>query len=276
LTHIKIFSLKLIIIKQLKFDPLILLQNFKVLNSLYRMPYTKYHFKTYCYWPTNPKKIIEFIGGSYLASKPDLTYKRFIESLVKNNYAVHAYEYTPKFDHQKLAIDAWKDFKNCRKYLLKRLGSSIPSLRIGHSLGCKLHLISPDGGRNCEKFISISFNNFSARKSIPLLKKISQKLEFNSEFSPSPDRTLKIIENTYNQKNNLLIKFNSDELDQTDKLLSCLKARKEDNSKGIMLRGTHTIIASAGLRENFLGNWADDNFKRNTIKLISNLIDDQD
>ena len=73
-----------------------------------------------------------------------------------------------------------------------------------------------------------------------------------------------------------LKKFNSDELDQTDKLFSCLKARKEDNSKGVMLKGTHTIIASAGLRENFLGDWADDEFKRNTIKKISNLIDESD
>ena len=62
-------------------------------------------------------------------------------------------------------------------------------------------------------------------------------------------------------------------MDQTDKLLSCLRARKEDKSKGIKLKGTHTIIASAGLRENFLGDWADDDFKRNTIKQISNLID---
>ena len=237
------------------------------------MPFTKYQFNNYCYWPSNPKKIIEFIGGSYLASKPDLTYKRFIESLIDKNYAVHAYKYNPQFDHQELALRAWKDFKICRRLLSKRLGSSIPSVRVGHSLGCKLHLISPDGGRNCEKFISISFNNFSAKKSIPLLRQISQKFEFNSEFSPSPDRTLRIIENTYNQKNNFLIKFNSDELDQTDKLLSCLKARKEDNSKGIRLKGTHTIIASAGLRENFLGDWADDNFKRYTIKQISNLID---
>ena len=72
----------------------------------------------------------------------------------------------------------------------------------------------------------------------------------------------------------MLIKFNSDDLDQTDKLLSCLKARKEDNSKGIILKGTHTIIASAGLRENLLGDWADDDFKKNTIKKISNLIED--
>ena len=108
------------------------------------------------------------------------------------------------------------------------------------------------------------------------MKQIAQKLDFNSEFSPSPERTLRIIEKTYNQKNNFLIKFNADELDQTDKLLSCLKARKEDFSKGIMLKGTHTTIASAGLRENFLGDWADDDSKRKTIKKICSLIDETD
>ena len=43
-----------------------------------------------------------------------------------------------------------------------------------------------------------------------------------------------------------------------------------------MLRGTHTTIASAGLRENFLGDWADDDFKRKTIKRITSLIDASD
>ena len=69
---------------------------------------------------------------------------------LNKNYAVHAFKYTPQFDHQELSIKAWKDFKSCRKLLFKRLGSNIPSIRIGHSLGCKLHLISPDGGRSCE------------------------------------------------------------------------------------------------------------------------------
>ena len=81
------------------------------------MTFTKYQFNNYCYWPSNPKKIIEFIGGSYLASKPDLTYKRFIKSLIDKNYAVHAYKYTPQFDHQELAMRAWKDFKSCQRSL---------------------------------------------------------------------------------------------------------------------------------------------------------------
>ena len=233
----------------------------------------KSQFNNFCYWPSNPKKVIEFIGGSYLATKPDLAYKRFIESLYKKNYAVHAYTYFPQFDHHELSINAWKDFKKCRHILSQRLGREISSIRVGHSLGCKLHLISPDGGRNSEKFISISFNNFGAERAIPLLKKISKKLDFKSEFSPSPSKTLDIIKSSYIQKNNLLIKFDSDKLDQTDYLLDYLRRRREDNSQGILLKGTHTLIASAGLREDLLGKWADDNLKRNTIKRICDLID---
>jgi len=237
------------------------------------MTFTKFQFNNYCYWPSNPKKLIEFIGGSYLATKPNLTYKRFINNLIQKNYAIHAYQYIPKFDHQELSINAWKDFKICKKILFRRLNKEIPTLRIGHSLGCKLHLISPDGGRNCERFISISFNNFGANKSIPLLKKVSKNLDFRSEFTPSPNKTIEIIKNSYIQNNNLLIKFDSDNLDQTESLLSSLKERIKDNSKGILLKGNHTIIISAGLREDLFGKWADDTLKRNTLRKISDLID---
>jgi len=238
------------------------------------MYFTKFQFNTNCYWPSNPKKIIEFIGGSYLATRPDLAYKRFIENLLKKDYAVHAYRYIPQFDHHEISSNAWKDFKKCKKVLLNRINKELKTIRVGHSLGCKLHLISPDGGRNCEKFISISFNNFSANNSIPLLKNISQKFEFRSEFSPSPNRTLKIINNTYIQNKNLLIKFDADKLDQTNSLLTTLKLRENDKSKGLLIKGNHTLIASAGLREDLLGKWADDDFKRRTIERISHLIDD--
>ena len=238
------------------------------------MSFTKLQFNTYCYWPSNPKKIIEFIGGSYLAAKPDFSYRRFIENLVKRNYAVHAYRYIPQFDHQEISYKAWKDFKNCKKVLVKRLSKELQTIRVGHSLGCKLHLISPDGGRNCENFISISFNNFSANNSIPLLQNISKKLDFRSEFSPSPIRTLKIINNNYIQNKNLLIKFDSDKLDQTESLLSTLRFRENDNTKGLIMKGNHTLIASAGLREDLLGEWADDDLKRKKIEKISHLIDD--
>ena len=237
------------------------------------MPFTKFLHNSYCYWPAKPKKVIEFIGGSYLASKPNITYKRLIETFTKKNYAVHAYQYLPQFDHQELAIKAWKDLKNCKRTLVKRLNEEISTVRVGHSLGCKLHLISPDGGRNCEKFISISFNNFGANESIPFLKNLSKNFEFKSEFSPSPKKTLEIIEKTYIQNNNLLIKFDSDKLDQTDSLLSSLRKRNYDNTKGVLLKGNHTLVASAGLREDFLGKWADDDLKKRSIKKIIEMVD---
>ena len=40
------------------------------------------------------------------------------------------------------------------------------------------------------------------------------------------------------------------------------------------MRGNHTLIASAGLREDYLGEWADDKLKRNTIIKISKIIDE--
>ena len=106
------------------------------------MVFKTFQFNNCCFWPANPKKIIEFIGGSYLATNPEITYKRFIESLIRKNYAVHAYKYTPQFDHQDLSIKAWKDFKICKEKLSKKLNRNLSTIRIGHSLGCKLHLIT--------------------------------------------------------------------------------------------------------------------------------------
>ncbi len=85
------------------------------------MYFTKFQYNTNCYWPSNPKKIIEFIGGSYLATRPDFAYKRFIENLLKKNYAVHAYRYIPQFDHQEISSNAWKDFKSAKKSFLREL-----------------------------------------------------------------------------------------------------------------------------------------------------------
>ena len=62
-------------------------------------------------------------------------------------------------------------------------------------------------------------------------------------------------------------------MDQTESLLSCLRIRDKDNTKGILLKGNHTLIASNGFREEFLGKWADDSLKRKTIIKICDLID---
>jgi len=205
-----------------------------------------------CQWPSRPVGLIEIIGGSYISIKPEVTYKRLIFSLLQRNFAVHSWSYIPNFDHQIQANQAWKQFRLSRNILEKRVGLIQKSIRLGHSLGCKLHLLAPDGGRNCNGLVAISFNNFKADKSIPLLRKMSQKLNFQTEFSPSPSETLNLIREHYEQINNLLIKFKNDNLDQNNLLLKSLRGRNSDKSKIMRLDGNHLTPVGVGLREKLL------------------------
>ena len=125
---------------------------------------------------------MEFIGGSYLAATPQLSYRRFLEALAQRGWGIRAWSYVPGFDHQAQANEAWRAFRGHR-------GEASPQqrlLRIGHSLGCKLHLLAPDGGRACAGMVALSFNNFSAERSVPLLAEMGQQFRFRTEFSPSP------------------------------------------------------------------------------------------
>ena len=206
----------------------------------------------FCQWPSRPIGIVEIIGGSYISIKPEITYRNLISRLLDRNFAVHTWSYIPNFDHQIQANQAWKQFRLSRNIVEKRVGIIPKVIRMGHSLGCKLHLLAPDGGRNCNGLVAISFNNFRADKSIPMLRKMSQRLNFQTEFSPSPSETLNLIREHYEQINNLLIRFRNDNLDQNNILIKLLKERASDKSKIIQLDGNHLTPVSLGLRENLL------------------------
>ena len=222
----------------------------------------------FCQWPSRPIGIVEIIGGSYISIKPEVAYKRLISGLLQRNLAVHSWSYIPNFDHQIQANQAWKQFRLSRKILEKRVGLIPKSIRLGHSLGCKLHLLAPDGGRNCNGLVAISFNNFRADKSIPMLKKMSQRLNFQTEFSPSPFETLNLIKEHYEQINNLLIKFKNDNLDQNNLLFKSLKERDSDKSEIIQLNGNHLTPVSLGLREKLLKSNGLSSLKYKIIDLL--------
>ena len=225
--------------------------------------------KTICYWPSRPIGIIELIGGSYLSFKPEISYKILIEGLFLKNFAVHAWSYIPKFDHQIQAIDAWKNFRLCREKIENRVGELPQSIRIGHSLGCKLHLLAPDNGIRSQSLIALSFNNFTAKKSIPMFNKISKKLKLQTEFSPSPKETFEIITNQYKQNNNLIIGFNEDIIDQSSSLIKHLKSRGNDKSESLYLNGNHLTPVSSGIRNQLLGY----SYNRSKIKSIKQIIE---
>jgi len=146
-------------------------------------------------------------------------------------------------------------------------------LRLGHSLGCKLHLLAPDGGRGSSALVALSFNNFSAERSIPLLAELGQQFNFRSEFSPSPEQTLTQVALTYRQPRNLLVRFNRDQIDQSKRLIGVLQARPDDASELQELPGDHLAPASAGLRQNLLGKWADDPARQQALERIARTID---
>ncbi len=200
--------------------------------------------------------VVEFIGGSYLAATPQLSYRRLLEALAARGARVLAWSYVPGFDHQSQANEAWRAFRRARADFGE--DGPAPRLRLGHSLGCKLHLLAPDGGRGCEGLVALSFNNFSAERSVPLLAEMGQQFGFRSEFSPSPEQTLRQVRESYRQPRNLLVRFRRDGLDESPPLLAALNARPVDASELLELPGDHLTPASAGVRRQLLGDWADD------------------
>ena len=228
-----------------------------------------------------PRGLIEFIGGSYLASSPQLSYKRLLEALSRRGWRVHAWSYVPGFDHQSQAIEAWRSFRRVRVVEgLVETGQqsnlqqplALRLLRLGHSLGCKLHLLAPDAGRPIRGLVALSFNNFSAERSVPFLAEVGQQLGFRSEFSPSPAETLRIVSQTWRQPRNLLVRFRRDQLDQSARLLEALRQCPNDASQLLELTGDHLTPASAGLRRNLLGDWADDPARQRQIEHLADQI----
>ena len=82
-----------------------------------------------------------------------MSYRRLLEDLARLGIAVHAWAYVPGFDHQAQARQAWTELREARLRLIERTGSLPAPLRLGHSLGCKLQLLAPDGGRGSQSLM---------------------------------------------------------------------------------------------------------------------------
>ena len=199
--------------------------------------------------PQQPIGVIQFLGGSGLGATPQLSYRRLLEAMAQRGWLVQCWGYLPGFDHQLLAVQAWKAFRQQRQ-------AGLPVLRLGHSMGCKLHLLAPDQGRGAAAEVLLSFNNFNAERSVPLLGELAPRLGVSTEFSPDPQQTLELIHTTLSPKPRLLIRFRSDTLDQSEQLLQVLPGGSSSNEQ-LLLGGDHLTPASAGLRQQLLGGMGD-------------------
>lgn len=174
--------------------------------------------------PNRPSGIIHFLGGAFVATAPHLTYRWLLEQLGQQGYLIVATPFLNTLDHVSIARESVNKFETTmdRLYTSKILSRRyLPIYGIGHSMGCKLHLLIGslfDVERAGNIFIS--FNNYAASDAIPMAEQISSAI--NIEFTPSPGETKQIILDSYQVRRNLLIKFDNDTIDQSIPLAKIL------------------------------------------------------
>lgn len=201
-----------------------------------------------------PLAIIHFLGGAFVATAPQLTYRRMLERLALEGYVIIATPFVNTFDHQAIAQTVYRNFNRAVATLLETTlrRRSLPIYGIGHSMGCKLHLLigslyPVERAGN----ILISFNNYAARDAVPLVDQVSSIFAqvstlfaspvpaFDMEFTPSPMQTTRIIADHYQVPRNLLIRFREDTIDQTRGLTAVLEERFPQMIMARTLAGNH-------------------------------------
>ncbi len=192
--------------------------------------------------PPHPAGIVHFLGGAFVATAPQLTYRWLLEQIAKQGYIVVATPFVNTLDHSAIALSVLQSFERAiselqAKALLRR--RYLPIYGLGHSMGCKLHLLTGslfpvERAGN----ILISFNNYTAREAIPFVEQLNPA--FAVEFTPSPLETNILVQERYSIRRNLLIKFSNDTLDQSASLTQMLQLRFPNMVTAQTLNGTHT------------------------------------
>lgn len=188
--------------------------------------------------PPKPVAVVHFLGGAFVATAPQVTYCRLLESLGSQGLAVIATPFINTLNHAVIADRALRSFERTFKSLQASTPAyhNLPVYGMGHSLGGKLHLlIGSLFPSERQGNILISTNNFSARNAIPLGDQFAGLVE----FTPSPERTLSLVAEAYRVECNLLIKFTNDDLDQTLPIAEVLRERFGVPPRLRILPGSH-------------------------------------
>ncbi len=193
--------------------------------------------------PKRPIGIIHFLGGAFVAAAPNITYRWLLETLGKEGYAIIATPFVNTLDHTAIARSVLNRFENILDRLYNRniiTTGYLPIYGLGHSMGCKLHLLI-GSLYNVERAgnMLISFNNYPVRRAIPFIEPLQIDTTFNLEFSPSPEETNELICDSYGIRRNLLIRFRNDDIDQSTSLNPLLGRKFPDLVTVRILPGNH-------------------------------------
>lgn len=231
------------------------------------------------------KGIIHFLGGAFVATAPQVSYRSILEQLSQAGYGIIATPFINTFDHFAIAREVLNRFETVIERLQKtnKLSSGyLPIYGVGHSMGCKLHLLigslyDVERAGN----ILISFNNYPASKAVPFMEQFNVTPVLNIEFDPSPAETEMLIVEHYNVRRNLLLKFTQDDLDQSTNLNSILQNRFPSMVTLRTITGNHLTPLSQKVQwqmgEFFtpidaIGQWFNQGMSRNLQNLQRELI----
>ena len=235
--------------------------------------------------PPQPQAIVHFLGGAFVGATPNLTYRWLLEQLGNAGYAVIATPFVNTLDHKAIARRALSQFNHILEKLREKnaFGQQyLPIYGLGHSMGCKLHLLI-GSLYNVERAgnILISFNNYPVRRAIPIFEQLEIDKSFGLEFTPNPEETEDLILSHYKIRRNLLIKFTKDDIDQTLTLNPLLNQRFPQMIATLTLPGNHLTPLGQEVKwqagEAFtpfdaVGQWLKQNFSQDLNRLHQEIL----
>lgn len=212
--------------------------------------------------PPQPIAAVHFLGGAFVGTAPNVAYRWLLTELGKAGYAVIATPFVNTFDHQAIARTTLNRFENIIERLQRNHelpAGFLPVYGLGHSLGCKLHLlIGSLYEAERQGNILIAFNNYPVKQAIPFGEQLAQlqldkwlmgaqrqlrqfnwQVDLSLEFTPTPEETNRLIAENYRVRRNLLVKFANDDIDQTLSLRPILNQQTADLVDYCPLPGNH-------------------------------------
>jgi hypothetical protein len=190
--------------------------------------------------PRRPIAVIHFLGGAFVGAAPQLSYGKLLEAIALQGYAIIATPFINTLDHEAIATSVLDQFETTLEQLhrTRTLKPYLSIYGLGHSMGCKLHLLIGSLFEVARAGnMLMSFNNFDADRAIPLADWLDKSLRV--EFTPSPAETYRLVQRHYPISQNLLIRFQNDELDQTRQIAALLGDRFPEQIRIHRLQGNH-------------------------------------
>ncbi|MFS8886066.1 DUF1350 family protein [Synechococcus sp. H70.2] len=216
--------------------------------------------ETWLLLPPQPRAVIHFLGGAFVGSAPQFFYSRLLEELARMGMAVVATAYPTDIDHAQIAFKAAQSF---HRSLQSKGLMGLPLFGLGHSLGGKLQILSclalPSLGSQRRGNIFLAYSNAGLARALPVLQALAQawpqqqlsdlwRMWMGSssppvnlwlEFEPSPAETNRLVEEEYPVRNNLLVEFQRDDIDDIPLLYQQLSRKYGEHTEWQCLEGDH-------------------------------------